>query len=201
MASVFTNLLSKTIAARGIPTKTAEAQKWVQTVSARTIGNPSRVIKSAPLNQTKMSTSNSIVGSMVLFQYQATTAKNLPYWDKYPLVFPFQNTADGMYGINMHYLPIPLRARLMDALMWVADGPTTDEKTKLKLTYDVLQSASRNNYFKPCIKHYLNRGLASKLVMVPATEWSVALFLPLERFQKASSREVHEDSRRIIKGR
>jgi hypothetical protein len=200
MASVFANLVKNT-AASALPTKTAEAQRWVNNTATRTMGNASAVIKSAPASSKIGSPQQPLIGSMVLFQYQATTAKDLPYWDKFPLVFPFDITSDGMYGINMHYLPIPLRAKLMDALMHIADGPMTDAKTKLQLSYQVLQSVSRNNYFAPCIKRYLNKGLASKLVVVPATEWSVALFLPLERFQKASSREVYEDSRRKIKGR
>ena len=200
MASVFANLIKNTPNG-ALPTKTAEAQRWVQNTATRSMGNAANVIKSAPASASAARPANSLIGSMVLFQYQATTAKDLPYWDKFPLVFPFDMTADGMYGINMHYLPIPLRARLMDALMHIADGPMNSEKTKLQLSYQVLQSAARNNYFVPCIKRYLNKGLASKLVVVPATEWSVALFLPLERFQKASSREVHDDSRRKIKGR
>ena len=93
-----------------------------------------------------------------------------------------------------------MRARLMDALLGVADGPMTNPNTKLKLTYDVLQGASRNQYFMPCVKHYLNRGLSSNIVTIPPQEWSIALFLPLERFQKASSAEVYKDSSRKIRG-
>jgi hypothetical protein len=164
------------------------------------MGRPSTVINRAPANQTKSSISKPLIGSMVIFQYEATTSKKLPYWDRFPLVFPFQIVPNGMYGINLHYLPPVMRAQLMDAIISTADGPLTTPETQLRLTYDVLQASSRNRFVKPCVKHYLNKGLASNLVVIPATEWSVALFLPLERFQKATSNQVYEDSRRIIKG-
>jgi len=201
MAAVFANLLKKNVDASTIPTRTNEARKWVQTTASAAMKNARNVIKAAPAVVQKGAPSNSIIGQMLLFQYQATTAKDLPYWDKYPLVFPFHVDSTGMWGINMHYLPHTMRAALMDQLMTVATGDTTDPKTKLKLSYTILQGASKNRYFQPCVKHYLNKGLASNIVPIPANEWSIALFLPLERFQKASASQVHEDSKRIIRKR
>lgn len=201
MAGVFTNLLKKNVDASTLPTRTAEARKWVQTSATNAMKNARTVIKSAPSTLQKGAPANSIIGQMLLFQYQATTAKNLPYWDKYPLVFPFHVDSTGMWGINMHYLPHPMRAALMDQLLDISTGDMTSPKTKLQLSYNVLQAASRNRYFLPCVKHYLNKGLDSNIITIPAQEWSIALFLPLERFQKASASQVHEDSKRIIRKR
>jgi len=198
---IFANLLQKNVQSRSIPLRTAEAQTWVQQAATNAMKNPKTVIKSAPSTLQKGGPVSSIIGQMVLFQYEATTAKDLPYWDKFPLVFPFHTDSTGMWGINMHYLPYQMRAVLMDALLTAASGELTNARTKLQLSYSVLQNISKNRYFEPCVKHYLNKGLASNLVTIPATEWSVALFLPLERFQKASSARVYEDSIRKTRKR
>lgn len=199
MAGVFAELLKKNASSGLIPTRMSEARLWAQSKATSLMKSPTSVISRAPSSQVT-TTPGRAIGSMVLFNYSATTAKDLPYWDAFPLVFPFSVDSTGMYGINMHYLPPAMRASLMDSLWKIASGPATNESTKLNLSYNILQSASRNQYFKPCVKHYLNRGLMSNLVVIPATEWNVALFLPLERFQKASSSKVHQDSRRIIRG-
>lgn len=194
-------MLKKSIDSRTIPTKTAEAQTWARQMATTAMKNPKSVIKSAPSALQKGEPSNSIIGQMLLFQYDATTAKDLPYWDKFPLVFPFHVDSTGMWGINMHYLPYQMRAVLMDSLASAASGALDNPKTKLQLSYSILQGASKNRYFEPCVKHYLNKGLASNIVTIPASEWSIALFLPLERFQKASSNRVHADSIRKIRTR
>ena len=199
MAGVFADLLKKNVSNGAIPTRMAEARAWVQTKATAVMKSPASIISRTSSNYIATSP-GSAVGSMVLFHYTATTAKDLPYWDAFPLVFPFSVDSTGMYGINMHYLPLTMRATLMDSLWKVASGPSTDAKTQLNLSYSLLQGASRNQYFKPCVKHYLNKGLTSNLVVIPATEWNVALFLPLERFRKASTAQVHQDSRRIIRG-
>lgn len=199
MTGVFANLLKKNITNGAIPTRMAEARNWVQTKATAAMKSPSTIISRTPSSNIATNP-GAAAGSMVLFNYTATTAKDLPYWDAFPLVFPFNIDSTGMYGINLHYLPFTMRANLMDSLWKIASGPATDEKTRLNLSYGLLQAASRNQYYKPCVKHYLNRGLTSNLVVIPATEWNVALFLPLERFRKASTSQVHQDSRRIIRG-
>lgn len=198
--SIFSAMLKKSMDNKTLPTRMKEAREWVAKNANAAMKSPSNIIRSAPAIQSQTKPGNSIIGSMVLFQYNATTAKDLPYWDKFPLVFPFEMTSDGMYGINMHYLPPVMRARLMDSLMSIADNKTIDANTKLNLSYSTLQAAARNQYFIPCIKRYLNRGLASRMVTIPATEWNLALFLPLERFQKASASQVYKDSQRKIRG-
>lgn len=198
MAGVFAELLKKTSQTGGIPTQMAAARSWASKQTSL-LTKPSTVISRS--TSSSVSSPAQAIGSMVLFEYSATTDKNLPYWDRYPLVFPFAVDSKGMHGINMHYLPLPMRARLMDALWAHASGPSTNSQTQLQLSYGLLQNAARMPYYKPCVKRYLNKGLMSNLVVVPANEWNVALFLPLERFQKASSGRVHEDSRRIIQGR
>lgn len=165
-----------------------ERAKEVSTV------NVSRIITS---NQSQQ---RAIVqpGFMYLFSYDPKYKETLPYYDRYPLVFPFTVEQDGFTGINMHYLPHLLRARLMDALYNLSSNQNFDEKTKLRMSYDILNSASRYKYFKPCVKRYLYSHLRSRFLLIPSNEWDIALFLPLERFT-TNKANVFRDSNAVIR--
>ena len=139
-------------------------------------------------------------GRMNFFYYDAKGKNELPYYDRFPLIFPINRAKGGILGINLHYLPPQLRAKLMDAIYDVANNERYDETTKVKLSYNILNGASRYKEFKPCVKHYLASQLRTRLVYVNPTEWDIALFLPTERFEKSSRSKVWQDSRKIIRG-
>ena len=100
--------------------------------------------------------------------------------------------------MNLHYLPPTLRARLMDALYDLSSNNRYDESTRLKLSYDILNSAAKFKFFKPTIKMYLNKHVRSRFLLIDSVEWDMALFLPTERFEKAGKSTVWADSRRMI---
>lgn len=133
-------------------------------------------------------------GRMYMFWYDAKWKKELPYWDRFPLIFPIDPAEGGFYGINMHYLPYMARAKLMDALYTTLNNKAMDDTTKLKINYGILKSAAKFRYFKPCIKHYLTTHVQSRFLDVPADQWDIGLFLPLERFQKATKQRVWAES-------
>ena len=137
-------------------------------------------------------------GRMYLFFYDAKTKDTLPYFDRMPLVFPFKKVAGGFYGLNLHYLPLTLRARLMDALYDTASNSRYDESTRLKINYKLLDNAAKYKGFKPCVKRYLTSQLRSRFMYIYPSEWDVALFLPTERFQGASKTQVWSDTRKNI---
>lgn len=139
------------------------------------------------------------VGHMYLFAYDAKTKNDLPYWDRFPLIFPFRRVRGGFYGINMHYLPPLLRAKLMDQLYSLATNTSYDDTTKLRLSYNILNSAARFRYFEPCVKHYLNKQVKSRFLWVPSASWDRVLFLPLERFVGATKQQVWADTNRKVR--
>lgn len=140
------------------------------------------------------------IGRLFLYQYDPKTKETLPYYDIFPLVFPFALDKDGFKGLNMHYLPPPLRAKLMDAFHEITNNNRYDKTTKLKLSYELLKTSANMKYFKPCVKKYLYSHMVTKFLMIPADQWDIALHVPLQSFRKASSRTVYRDSRRIISG-
>ena len=47
-----------------------------------------------------------------MFVYAPKFAKKLPYYDTFPLIMYLKPAKGGFYGLNFHYLPYALRARL-----------------------------------------------------------------------------------------
>ena len=136
----------------------------------------------------------SSIGKMFLFFYDPKGKQTLPYYDTFPLVFPIGLEAGSMLGINMHYLPPVLRAKLMDALYTITNNNKFDDTTKIKLSYQILKSAAKYRYFKPCIKRYLFPHVRSRFYNVKPTEWDTVLMLPLSRFKKATATKVYQEA-------
>lgn len=143
-------------------------------------------------------TDTPIVGSMYMFKYDAKHKDTLPFWDMYPVIFPFRRIEGGFLGINLHYLPPGLRAILMDGLYEYANNDKYNEATKIKLNYQLLKNTADLRWFKPCVKHYLTDHVRSKLIYIHPNEWDIAMMLPVQSFQKASAKKVWEHSRSVI---
>lgn len=140
------------------------------------------------------------VGQLFLFFYNPKHKTTLPYYDRFPCVFPIQMYPDGFLGINLHYLPPYYRAQLMSAL-WKTDNMKTDEKRKLRITYRILQSASKFSLFQPCVKRYLYTQVQSAFFVIPVDEWDLVCMLPTEKFVGASKNQVWIDSMNKIGAR
>ena len=80
----------------------------------------------------------------------------------------------------------------MDNLNQYASNEKYDKTTRLELSYNLLKRYGRA---RPCVKRYLGDHVASSTVRIDADEWEIAIFLPVERFQKESARTVWKDSR------
>ena len=195
MAILFDELLTKGVRAGQIPARTQAARNWYRD-AARDFGSVNE--KSLMRSDRNRLTANPQVGSMYMFYYDAKHKDTLPYFDRFPLIFPFKKVDGGFMGINMHYLPLQYRAKLMDSLYDLTTNERYDERTKLELSYKLLNSAGRFRYFKPCVKHYLTGQLRSRFMYIYPSEWDMALFLPLERFQGASKTKVWSDTRRTL---
>ena len=138
------------------------------------------------------------IGKMYTFFYDPKHKETLPYYDLFPLIFVVGPAAGGFMGINLHYLPPVLRAKLMDSLYQILNNNKYNDTTKLKISYQVLSSASRFRYFKPCLKHYLSDHVQSNFLNIQPKNWDAALMLPTEKFRKASAEKVWRESREMI---
>jgi len=191
---IFKELIYNGVRSGQVPARTKAARTWYRDAASQATGNyrPSSVVRQY---SEKRRVSKPEPGYMYSFKYDPKMKKTLPYYDVFPLIFPIDLSADGFLGINFHYLPLPLRAKLMDALYTVASDKRYNEETKILATYDTLKGASKFKAFKPTIKKYLYQHVKTPLLEITAAEWDIALFLPMESFKKASAQEVWKDSR------
>lgn len=138
------------------------------------------------------------IGRMYFFTYDAKHKDTLPFWDSCPMVLPIGETSTSILGLNLHYLPMSERAKLLDALLVLVNNDKMDETTKLKVSYQILSSVSRYKLFKPCIKEYLKSNFTSRFIEIPIQHWEMAIFLPVAKWNNASQTEVYKSSRHII---
>lgn len=116
-------------------------------------------------------------GNMYMFFYDPKHKETLPYYDGFPLIIMMGPAKDGFYGLNLHYLPPTVRARLLDVLL---------ENDSAKIP---------KKYIEPAMKHYLFKHVKSRFALVDKPEWEVATFLPAADWNKASANQVYKDTR------
>lgn len=196
MAQIFDDILNKGVRSGQVPARTADARDWYRETAKKY-----RTVKENQFfggkNKDRMM-GRPLLGGMYMMLYDAKTKAKLPYYDKMPLIFPYRRVPGGFMGLNMHYLPLQLRAKLMDALYDTANNTSYDETTRLKISYKILDKAAKYKAFQPCLKRYLNSQVQSKFMYIYPSEWDIALFLPTERFVGATKATVFADSRRQI---
>jgi hypothetical protein len=193
--SFFTDLAAKAFRA-GVTPRTDASRDWFRNNVKNVSINRRKLLRDPALearNRTR-------IGSMYMYFYNPKHEATLPYYDLFPLTIMVQPVPGGFHGLNLHYLPPALRARLFDSLVDLTNNKKYDESTRFRLTYDLLKSSSKLRHFKPCYKHYLYSQIEGRVAMVDAPEWEMALFLPTEQFRKSTKSAVWKDSRASIRG-
>lgn len=133
-------------------------------------------------------------GNLYMFAYNPKHKDTLPYYDKFPMVFPWKKTPDGFIGLNLHYLPYGLRIKLMDRLLVYKTNSKMDETTRLKFSWGMIDGVAKFAPASPCVKHYLNSHVKSQFVKIDANDWPTAMMMPVERFVGASKQYVWQQS-------
>lgn len=139
-----------------------------------------------------------IPGNLYMYVYDPKTKADLPYYDRFPLVFPYATAPGGFMGLNMHYLPYPLRIRLLDRLMQFKNNDKMDGTTRLKYSWSLIANVSKFSMAQPCVKHYLLPHVKTAFKKVDVNDWATAMLLPVERFVKAPKEKVWKDSQASI---
>ena len=165
-------------------------QQQVLLLNRQRITPPKVMASDASMNKSRV-----LPGYMYMFMYDPKLKNELPYYDRFPLVFPFRTVPGGFYGLNFHYLPYNLRIQLLDRLMAFASNEKMDETTKLKYSWAMIDGMSRYKLAQPCVKQYLMPHVKSTFRKVSSEDWATAMMLPVERFVGASINEVWKDSR------
>jgi hypothetical protein len=132
-------------------------------------------------------------GRMFYYRYYPKYNKDLPYYDEYPLILFVQRVPDGFYGINLHYVAPVVRARILDILrpyMIQRGTPNGRVSVRLKDIIDLRQFY----VLKPLVKKYLHAHVRSRMLQIDPKYWSTAVYLPIQRFRRASDQRVWADS-------
>ena len=143
---------------------------------------------------------------MIMFQYDPIGRNTLPYYDKFPMGFIIDVQPDNFLMLNMHYLPLGLRANVMDMLYeYVTGDPDnlqdSDRLLMMPQPYRILKRYRRLRWYKGAMKRYLNTRVQSRIVTIYPKEWNVALFMPMTRtFRGASKEKVFRDTWRKGRG-
>jgi hypothetical protein len=199
-AYIFQSIATKGKAEKIAPNATSSARNWYRqqaaSLTSRNV-NKNRMMNDKQNVVSQISVDD--IGKMYMFFYDPKHKDTLPYYDIFPLIFPISMDVDGFMGINLHYLPTYLRAKLMDALYSTANNNKYDDTTKLKLSYSLLNNASRFSAFSPCLKKYLWNHVQGSFLYVEPSNWDTALMLPTERFQKATKSQVFSDSAKKVR--
>jgi hypothetical protein len=124
-------------------------------------------------------------GALNMFVYGPKHKKKLPYYDTFPLVLPIENYSDGFLGLNFHYLPIPLRMKLLDKML----------DSDLRTSYNAIKGV---RLVRPTIHRYLAGYTKSQFRKIEEDELVVATLLPVHNFKKSSAKAVWADSRKMI---
>lgn len=137
------------------------------------------------------------VGGMFQYAYDAKTKDSLPYWDAFPLVIPIEFYDDGMLGLNLHYLPVKARIKMLDKLMSFMKHEKTGghgQRTYMRLSYSMLKGLHHMAGFEFMIKRYLWNHVQSRIMRIHHTAWKNVAYLPTQHFQKASAATVWADA-------
>jgi hypothetical protein len=194
---IFDNILIQGARQGIIPARTVAAREWYRSAAGKLTSNITPgVFEKRTDEARKVATME--FGYMYAFKYDPKMKKELPYYDTFPLIFPVRMDSDGFLGINFHYLPPVLRAKLMNALYSTLTNKKYDDTTKVRISYSILQSASKYRYFKPMLKKYLRSHVRSQFLEIQVNEWDMAIFLPTESFRKADTGRVWEESRKQL---
>lgn len=177
----------------GITPRTKQSRDWFRKKVQNMGVNRRDLMNSDPVQKK----SKSISGNMYCFFYDAKHKATLPYWDSFPMIIAVGPAERGFYGMNLHYLPIPLRAKFLDALLDITNNKKFDETTKIEASYSMLNSSRKMRYFKPCFKHYLTSQVEGKLAYIPPPEWEIATFLPAAQWN-GNKNQAYKDSRSMI---
>lgn len=179
-----------------VDTSTAFGRSWLLQKMAKLV--PSTKDRLEIIKDREAQRNKTMVGRFYFFYYNPKTKEKLSYWDRFPMAIMLQRYDDGFLGLNLHYIYPKDRLILLSQLEKAATGPLTDERTRLRLSYPILQAMHQAYRATPCIKRYLANHVQSRFIEVPPTEWAIAATLPVQSFASQQTRIHREEAHRAF---
>lgn len=183
---------------------TKESMEWFRNTVIKKVNVKAEKLIMSPEYRKKMGTENhQLIGKMYLYAYKAENAGDAGagVYDKFPLVFFFnaQKNKQGktvLYGINLHYAPPRIRMALLLKLLTLRSSKETRPGMRLKMTWSILKALSNSTVLGHLVHAYRVDRLESRLVEIPAQDWSVVVFLQLAKWTNVAHNTVHQTGHR-----
>ena len=166
---------------------------WFQEKTKR-LGD--RVSVNSLLQNSQRRTTLLVPGKMYMYLYSAKNSETLPYFDQFPLMIPFSRNWETVTGLNFHYLNYKMRFILLKNLLDFATDRTLTEKTKLKLSWDLVKGASRYTPAKAAVHTYRLDHVQTQFLEIPAEQWFTAALMPVERF--VSGKQEYKFAKEVV---
>ena len=119
------------------------------------------------------------LGDMYCYYYNPKHRDKLPYYDRFPMMMLISADQDTFLGLNFHYLRPKLRAILLDRVS-AKIGGGLPKWNRLKKIPEI----------ERVVKRYRFDHIRRKVIPIEENEQEIAIFLPLERFKKASPSKI-----------
>ena len=175
------------------PEEVRRSQSWfsaqIKTLAGQQITS-TKLMQSSGLKQT----GSLKPGRMYFYFYDTKFKDTLPYYDRFPLLLPFDKTSDSFVGLNLHYLDYKPRMILFQELIKVANAKHIDENSKLRYNWDMIKSVSKMRMAGPCVKRYLMNHVRSPFCEVEPQYWHTAVMMPVQKFVGASTSTIWKES-------
>ena len=203
MAENIFNKIQELRSVAGIPQRGRVAQDWFrQTVrrlfGERAIQGREELVQAEDVT-TRTPQNIQRTGRMFMFVYDPKLKKTLPFYDRFPMIFVLELRNDGFLGLNLHYLPIKLRAMLFNQLTVLLNTKNLNENTRLRLSYQIIKNATKFHNALPLIREYKAKYIRSRMLEVHPRDWEIALFLPAEQFRKKGKQTIWGITRKEIR--
>lgn len=118
--------------------------------------------------------SKPVAGRMYIFEYTPKlNYKQLPLYDRFPLIIALEVSNSRVLGLNLHYLPRKTRAKFFEQVL--KSGVSTNIRKNSRININI-------SVPKVLYKSYLPKGITSDLIEIDPTEWSTAVNLPTAQF-------------------
>lgn len=176
--------------------RSTESLKWFRQRIRRIKTNSEQFYKKSDLEKTR----RFLEGRMFTYFYDPKYKELLPYYDTFPCVIIVETYASGFLGLNLHYLPPRLRIQLLDKLFQYTNNEEFDETTRIRISWNILNSVSKLRASRAAVKRYLYSHVEGSALEVEPKYWDIVAMLPTASFSKASVIDVYRDSRNKING-
>lgn len=171
----------------------------IKTISKGKINPNTPSTKKTILNESKASKTFRFKkpGYIYFFQYLPPNAKQLPYYDEFPIILTLGFGKNQVIGLNLHLLPV--RIRLIFALQIIKSMVDADNDISKVRIAPLLSNRIIRKYIYAVAEGYYYAGVRSKIKLVGPKEFMIMAFLPVEKFKKKQAPQVRKIVASLLK--